>query len=93
MKVRRRTETNDAPGWQGAEDAAYWTYARTSNAASRDAAFVECRPTFTTDSYTPNNRLKFSTVAAPNSSRGTPLTSAIRRATSTTKAGSFRLPR
>ncbi len=50
VKVRRCTETSPAPEWQGAESDAYWTYARASNEASRDAGFVECRPTFTTGS-------------------------------------------
>jgi len=48
VKVQRRTEGGDAPGWQGATSentGSIWTR---SNAARRDAAPAECSWSFTT---------------------------------------------
>ena len=48
VKLGGGTETSDAPGWQGERSPNIGNIRATSNAASRDAAFVECRLSFTT---------------------------------------------
>ena len=50
MKLCRGTEASDAPGWQGERSPNIGNIRATSNAASRDAAFAECRQGFTTGS-------------------------------------------
>jgi hypothetical protein len=49
VEVRRRTEGDEAPLWQGATSEHIGNIRTTSNAASGDASPAECRRTFTTD--------------------------------------------
>ena len=49
VKVLRRTETGDAPAWQGEKRENTGSIRPMSDAATRDAALVECSGTFTTD--------------------------------------------
>jgi hypothetical protein len=48
VKVWRRTEGGDAPGWPGATTDNIGNMRGSRNAARRDAAPAECRQTFTT---------------------------------------------
>jgi len=50
VKVPRRIETGEAPGWQGATMENIGNIRRRSNAAGWDASSVECSGTFTTGS-------------------------------------------
>jgi len=50
VEVPRRTETDEAPGWQGATTENIGNIRRRSNAVRRDASLVECSVTFITDS-------------------------------------------
>jgi hypothetical protein len=50
MKLPRRTETGEAPAWQGATTENIGTMRGRSNAAGRDASPVESSGSFTTGS-------------------------------------------
>jgi len=50
VEVPRRTETSEAPGWQGATTKNIGNIRRRSNAARRDASPVECSGTPTAGS-------------------------------------------
>jgi hypothetical protein len=50
VKVPRRTETDEAPVWQGATTENIGNIRGRSNDARRDASSVECSGTFTTGS-------------------------------------------
>ena len=73
VKVLRRTETGEAPAWQGEKSENTGSIRPMSDAARRDAAPVECSGTFTTgcSSPAPRKLLEQPVVKVPREGKGT----------------------
>ena len=68
MKLPRRTETGEAPAWQGATTENTGSIRRRSNEARGDASPVECSGSFTTDSYYDERSDRATRPMPPNNS-------------------------